>query len=622
MRTAETILGLLKERGKNGLPLERFYKLLFNRDLFLEAYGKIYRNKGAMTHGVTDETPDGMSLAKIDAIIEALRDERYHWLPARRTYIPKKKGKKRPLGLPVWSDKLVQEVIRQLLAAYFEPMFSDHSHGFRPERGCHTALREIYDRWRGTVWFIEGDISQCFDSLNHELLLEILSEHIHDQRFLRLMRELLEAGYMEEWTLTQTLSGVPQGGIVSPLLSNILLDKLDKFVETVLIPHYTRGTRRRENREYRKLIMRSWRHRQRGNIEQAEALRNQAQRLPSQDRDDPNYRRLHYVRYADDFLLGFSGPSSEAEAIKQQLRKFLQEELKLELSEEKTLLTHASSEAARFLGYEVTTLQDDSKRTKRNTSGKGTETMCRSINSGIGLRVPQDVIETKCKGYRRGKKAVPRTWLENESDYAIVMTYQLEYRGIANYYRLAYNMTSLRKLKWVMETSLTKTLASKHKMSVSKVYENYEVKLKVDGKEYKGLQVIVPKPDKRKNPLVATWGGISLVWDSKATLDDHPPRLYHTGRTELVQRLLAECCELCGRDEQLEVHHVHAMRKLHEYPGRPKPAWVKRMIALRRKTLVLCKRCHEATDHGLPITWPLISLEEIKDRRKRSTVRY
>ncbi len=622
MRTAETILGLIKERGKKGLPLERLYKLLFNKDLFLEAYGKIYRNKGAMTHGMTDETPDGMSLAKIDAIIEALRYERYHWLPARRTYIPKKSGKKRPLGMPVWSDKLVQEVIRQLLEAYFEPQFSDRSHGFRPERGCHTALREIYYRWKGTVWFIEGDIAQCFDKLNHELLLEILHEQIHDQRFIRLMRELLDAGYMEDWTFHQTLSGVPQGGIVSPILSNILLDRLDRFVETVLIPHYPRGTRRRENPEYRKLIMRSWRHRRQGNIEKAEALRKQAQRLPSQDMRDPNYRRLNYVRYADDFLLGFIGPRSEAEAIKQQLRKFLQEELKLELSEEKTLLTHASSEAARFLGYEVTTLQDDTKHTKRNTNGTGTETRCRSINSGIGLRVPQDVIETKCQGYMRGNKAIHRTWWENESDYAIVMTYQLEYRGLANYYRLAYNMTSLAKLKWVMETSLTKTLASKHKMSVPKVYENYEVKLKVDGKEYKGLQVIVPKPDKSKKPLIATWGGISLVWDIKATLDDQPPKVYHTGRTELVQRLLAEFCELCGSSKDVEVHHVQAMRKLHEYPGRPKPAWVKRMIALRRKTLVLCKRCHEATDHGLPITWPLLSLEEIKDRRKRSMTRY
>ena len=163
MQTAKTYLELIRERGKKGLPLERVYRQLFNKDLFLMAYGKIYRNKGAMTHGVTDETPDGMSLDKIDTIIEALRYERYQWLPARRTYIPKKNGKKRPLGMPVWSDKLVQEVIRLILEAYYEGQFSNRSHGFRPERGCHTALREIVHNWVGTTWFIEGDISQCFD---------------------------------------------------------------------------------------------------------------------------------------------------------------------------------------------------------------------------------------------------------------------------------------------------------------------------------------------------------------------------------------------------------------------------------------------------------------------------
>src|SRR5205085_10119631 len=227
MREAETILELIRERGKKRLPLERVYKLLFNQDLYLKAYGKIYRNTGAMTHGVTEETPDGMSLEKIDRIIEAIRYERYQWLPARRTYIPKKNGKKRPLGMPVWSDKLVQEVIRSLLEAYFEPQFSEHSHGFRPKRGCHTALREIYHAWRGTTWFIEGDISQCFDKLNHELLIEILKRHIQDERFIRFMQELLDTGYMEDWTFNQTFSGVPQGGIVSPILSNILLNELD-----------------------------------------------------------------------------------------------------------------------------------------------------------------------------------------------------------------------------------------------------------------------------------------------------------------------------------------------------------------------------------------------------------
>jgi len=518
--------------------------------------------------------------------------------------------------MPVWSDKLVQEAIRLILEAYFEPQFSSRSHGFRPKRGCHTALREIHQGWTGTIWFIEGDIAQCFDKLSHEKLIEILRRHIHDKRFIRLMQELLDAGYMEDWTFNETLSGVPQGGIISPLLSNILLHELDTFVETVLIPQHTRGTKRRANPEYQALMAHSWYLRRRGNVKQAEELRDQAQKLPAMKTDDPTYRRLYYVRYADDFLLGCIGPRSEAEEIKRQLNEFLREELKLELSEEKTLITHARSEAAKFLGYEVTLMHDDAKRTKRKST-RGLETMCRSVNSKIGFRVPKDVLEAKCRRYMIKGKAVHRKELEQESDYTIVTMYQLEYRGLVNYYRLAYNLTRLNKLKWVMETSLTKTLASKHKMSVAKVYEKYGAKLKKGDKEYKGLQVTVPKPDRSKKPLVATWGGISLKWDIGATLDEQPPKLYNN-RTELVRRLLADFCELCGSDEDVEVHHVRAMKKLHEYPGRPKPEWVKRMIALRRKTLLLCKRCHEATDRGLPITWRLICLDEIKDRRKRS----
>ena len=164
MQNADTVLGVIRQRGRSGLPLERVYRQLFNPELYLLAYGRLYRNKGAMTPGATAETVDGMSLAKIEAIIAALRSERYRWTPARRIYIEKKNStKKRPLGLPTWSDKLLQEVIRLILEAYFEPQFSDYSHGFRPERGCHTALREVYQRWKGSVWFIEGDISACFD---------------------------------------------------------------------------------------------------------------------------------------------------------------------------------------------------------------------------------------------------------------------------------------------------------------------------------------------------------------------------------------------------------------------------------------------------------------------------
>jgi group II intron reverse transcriptase/maturase len=616
MQTADAILGLIRERGKKGLPLEqRVYRLLYNRDLYLMAYAKIYRNAGAMTHGVTDETPDGMSLAKIDAIIEALRYERFQWLPARRTYIPKKHGKKRPLGMQVWTDKLVQEVLRLILEAYYEPTFSDHSHGFRPGRGPHTALKGIYRTWKGTVWLIEGDISKCFDNLDHGLLLSILGEHLHDTRFLKLLRDLFDAGYIEDWTYNKTLSGVPQGAIVSPVLSNILLDKLDKFVENVLIPQYTKGTQRKKNQEYHTLLKRSRRLRRQGNIEEAERLRNTAQKLPSSMTDDPDYRRLNYVRYADDFLLGFIGPKKEAEAIKQQLRTFLREQLKLELSEEKTLITHARSEAARFLGYAISTLHNDAKRTKRKTNGIGQATKCRSVNRQIGLQVPHDVIEAKCERYKQGKETIHRAELCDRSDYEIVMTYQLEYRGIVNYYRLAYNVHRFRELKRVMETSLTKTLAHKHKVSVPKVYEKYETTLTVQDREYKGLQVSVPREG--KPPLVATWGGIPLKRDMGATLEERPPRIYGN-RTELVRRLLADFCELCGNEKDVEVHHVRAMRKLHEHPGRPKPEWVKRMIALKRKTLLLCKRCHEAVEHGLPITWTTLTLKEVKARRKAS----
>jgi len=613
MRTADTILGLIRERGKQGLPLERVYKLLYERDLYLMAYGKIYRNKGAMTHGVTDETPDGISLAKIDAIIEALRYERFQWLPARRTYIRKKNGKKRPLGMPVWTDKLVQEVVRLMLEAYYEPQFSDHSHGFRPGRGPHTALRAIHYQWKGTTWLIEGAISQCFDNLDHELLLNSLQEHLHATRCIKLMRDLFDAGYMEDWTYNDTLSGVPQGGIVSPSLSNILLDKLDTCVENVLIPQYTKGVKRKANPEYKKLMGLSDRLRRQGNAEKAEELSNQAQKLPATVTDDPDFRRLNSVRYADDFSLGFSGPKSEAEAIKQRLKTFLREELKLDLSEEKTLITHARSEAARLLGYEITRMHNDEQRTKRRTTG-GSETLCRSVNAQRGLRVPKDVIEAKSQRYSgQEKKAKHRAELLENADYTIILTYQLEYRGIANYYQLAPNLFHLSKLKRIMEISLTKTLAAKHQRPVVKVYKRYGAPRMVQGKKYKGLQASVPREG--KSPLVATGGGIPVKRNMEATLEDRPSRLYDN-QTELVQRLLAEFCELCGSDKGVEVHHVRAMRKLHEYPGRSKPEWLKRMIALRRKTLVLCKRCHEATEHGLPITWTLIPLKEVKARRK------
>jgi group II intron reverse transcriptase/maturase len=593
MREACTILQLLRERGKKRLPLERVYRLLYNPDLFLMAYGRIYRNAGAMTKGTTEETADGMALDKIRAIIEDLRHERYRWRPARRVYIPKKNGTKRPLGVQSWSDKLVQEVIRLILDAYLEPQFSPHSHGFRPERGCHTALREIYENWAGSVWFIEGDISKCFDALSHELLLSILRETIKDERFIRLIGGLLKAGYLEEWRWNQTYSGTPQGSIVSPILANLYLDKLDKFVEGVLIPQYTKGKRRKAHPMYEKLMHSAHYQARKGRKEQAQALRKQAQQLPSIDPDDPDYRRLRYCRYADDFILGFVGPKEEAEEIKQRLRSFLQEELKLELSEAKTLITHAKTETARFLNYEIQTLQENTHRDHRDR---------RSLNGTIGLRVPREVIKNKCQSYKRfSRKVQHRTELINDSDFTILALYQAEYRGLVEYYRLAYNLHSLTELEGTMEMSLTKTLAAKYGWSVPKVYKKYQATLQDGKKCYKVLQVLIEREGKK--PLVARWGGISLHWDIKAPIKDH--RLFlGPGRSELEKRLLADRCEYCGttgNTERIQVHHIRALKDLKAYDGREKPAWVKIMAARKRKTLVLCATCHQDVTYGRPM---------------------
>jgi group II intron reverse transcriptase/maturase len=299
MRAAETVLGIIRERGRQRMPLEDVYRQLYNPEIYLKAYARIYHNDGAMTKGTTEETVDGMSMKKIEQLIDEVRHERHRWMPVRRTYIPKSNGKVRPLGIPTWTDKLLQEAIRLLLEAYYEPRFSRQSHGFRPERGCHTALTEIRHNWTGTKWFIEADIKGCFDHIDHQVLMERLREDIHDNRFLRLIENLLKAGYLEDWEYNQTISGTPQGGIISPILANIYLDKLDQFIEQEVIPAHSQGEKRPINSTYSALKCKAYRARKAGDGKLAHTLLRQMQQLPSVA-EDSEYRRLKYVRYADD----------------------------------------------------------------------------------------------------------------------------------------------------------------------------------------------------------------------------------------------------------------------------------------------------------------------------------
>ena len=580
MQTAEVVLNVLRERGRKGLPCEQLYRQLFNKDVYYLAYGNIYSNKGSMTPGASEETADGMSEEKIEQIIGLMRQEKYRFSPARRVYIPKKNGKLRPLGMPTWSDKLVGEVVRLLLEAFYEPQFSDTSHGFRKFRGCHTALREINNTWTGTAWFVEGDISDCFGSLDHEILLGILAEKIRDNRFLRLIRNMLKAGYLEDWTYRDTLSGVPQGGTVSPILSNVYLDKLDKFVEQELIPQYTRGATRAANPAYRQADALLRRARRRGDRAEARRLFLEMRALPSTDPMDPGYRRLKYIRYADDHILGFTGPKAEAEEIKAGLAEFLRETLGLELNQQKTLITHARSQRARFLGYDITVQHSGTKI----SNGR------RSANGKIALKVPPDVIRAQCARYRNHGKPWHRSRLQNLDDYDIIRVYGAEYRGVVNYYLLAKDAWRLRTLRWNAETSMLKTLAAKHQSTVSKMAARHKAKAETgDGPRtcFEARRRRRGKPD-----LVARFGGIILRQDRRAVITEPVPVRVRVPRRELLARLRQRECELCETGTTVAVHQVAGIREL----GKPKtgqPAWAALMAKMRRKTLIVCAACHD-----------------------------
>ena len=581
MRNAETIFTIIRQHGQCGLPIRNVYRLLYQRNLYLYAYGKIYKNDGAMTEGVTPETVDGMSLEKIESIIEALRNERYRWSPVRRTYIAKKNGKMRPLGLPTWSDKLLAEVIRSILEAYYEPRFSSHSHGFRPNRGCHTALQEVMQKGKGTKWFIEGDLCACFDKINHKILLDALTENFQDNRFIRLINHLLNAGYLENWKFNKTLSGVPQGNNVSPIMSNIILDRLDKYVEQQLIPAYTRGRIRKINPLYNKLAVEACHARKKGDWAYANELKKQLQTIPTYEPNDPNFRRLWYVRYADDFLLGLAGPKNEALEIKDKIAEFLHKDLKLELNQEKTLITHARDQCAKFLGYEVHVIHDNAKHDYRGH---------RNINGKIGLRIPMKVKQEKRERYMRHGKPIHLPQLMLDNDYTIVSQYQAEYRGLVQYYQMAYNLCTFSYLKYTMEVSLIKTLANKYKTTCAKIYQKYGASIMTNEGKRKVILVKVNREPPKK-PLITYFGGISLKWNKSASINDKPVTILNY-RTELIDRLLTQECELCSAQRDIEVHHIRKLADLTHKNGTIPSSWKKTMAARRRKTLIVCRNCH------------------------------
>lgn len=599
MRNPEVVLGNLASKAENPkYTFQRIYKNLYNAEFFLTAYDKIYAKEGNMTEGTDGKNIDGMSLEKINKLIESLKDESYKPKPAKRVYIPKANGGKRPLGIPSFDDKLVQEVIRSILESIYENKFSEQSHGFRPNRSCHTALKQVKNSFGRIKWFVEGDIKGFFDNIDHHVLINILRKHIKDEKFIRLIWKFLKAGYLESWKFHKTYSGTPQGGIISPILSNIYLNELDKYMEKYKT-NFDKGIRRKYNPEYskksanysyyKKKLREKWNsltEQEKQELQQKiNNLKNDFMSMNSREPMDENFKKIQYVRYADDFIIGVIGSKTDAEIIKKDLTDFLKNELHLELSQEKTLITHHDN-FARFLGYDIATV-----KTPRNVELKN-GSMRRQYGE-IGLYVPKDkwvnklvqlnVIDTRTMDGKHEWKAKHRGELLHSDDLEILSLYNAELRGLYNYYRLANNVSVLNKFHWIMERSMIKTLASKHKTTGRKIFEkyNHNGQFGIEYKTKKGKKIMYLNPKSYvKNDYVKM---------NNNEIDYFPNTMqYKMGRTSLVDRLKAEKCEWCGKENiPLDIHHV---RKLKDLEG--KKLWEKRMIERRRKTMALCEKCH------------------------------
>ena len=600
-------LGTLSKQHKriNGL-----FRLMESPSLWEQAYANIYANKGATTPGVGKVTMDGFTMERAINLIEWLKDNRYSPYPARRTRIPKPNGKTRPLGMSEGDDKLVQEVVRMLLERIYEPIFSDRSFGFRPQRSCHMALDDIQRTWTGVKWMVEVDIEGYFDNIDQAILLKLLEKKIDDRRFLALIKAMLRAGYVEDWTFHKTYSGTPQGGIASPILANIYLHELDVCMEE-MATRFHKGKKRQPNQEYTaysyqiKLLRDKITRRKTRGIDdppefrellrQISQLDEKRKALPSVDLWDEAYKRLWYCRYADDFVIGIIGSKEDAVRVLHEVTWFLKTTLHLNIAAAKTGVHHAHT-GITFLGYGVQ-IYTSNKIAKVKKPGSTFYTRARTISEHLQLRIPQEKMRKLCqdKGYGDFDRCTSQARAGHlyRSDLEIILSYNAEFRGFANYYCLAVKAkTDMRKLQYLWTGSLLKTLAEKHKTTVVKTKKRLTV----------GHDLVYTYEAKGKMRRLRVF----RLKDLKA-----PPKMWHevdvcpqtamytSHRTEILARLNAERCEYCGqKGGYFEVHHV---KKLKDLKGQE--PWERVMIAMNRKTLVACHECHHLLHVGRLPDW-------------------
>jgi group II intron reverse transcriptase/maturase len=591
LKAIERLETIRKLNARSEWVNDELYRLMLKPELYELAYQNVKSKPGNMTPGTDDETIDGFSLDVINNLITELRTEKYRPKPVRTVYIPKANGKKRKLGIPSIRDKIVQEVARLILEAIYDSphgaYFSDASHGFRRERSCHTALKNIQRRWTGVTWFIEGDIASCFDEIDHEILIEIMRKKIKDERFLSLIRKFLKAGYQDlKEVRKDSLAGTPQGGIISPILANIYLNELDEYVEQ-LRAELEKGNKRGHNLEYKRLQDRKLYLAKQGKTKTKEfkALDRQMKKLPSMNTKDPNFIRLKYVRYADDWLIGVIGSHKLAEEIKGRVGEFLKTRLKLRLSGDKTVVTNAKTEEAKFLGYRIRVGRTNKEqKQKKATNGSGKEVKKRTTGMEVILKAPLDELIKRLhvKGFcnKKGYPTHKAPWMLLDED-QIVLLYTSINRGLQQFYRPADNWARVQRIQYVLKYSLAKTLAGKKKTKISQIIANKEVRIKTTRKGKEKEISFYQNSD---------WTTKRDAFTESATVD----LVRMNVRLRTKSKLGLPCC-ICGEPQDVQMHHVRHLRKMTEKRAK---GFTRIMDALNRKQIPVCERCHRLIHAG------------------------
>jgi group II intron reverse transcriptase/maturase len=589
--TIFTKLEVLRKNNSNSNWVnKRLYRLLYDKDLLVLAYENIKSKPGNMTKGSDGLTLDGISEEYLDKVIAELKNGSFEFKPSRRIEIPKKNGKTRKLGIPSPRDKIIQEALRIILESIYDSpkgsRFLDYSHGFRGGRSPHTALKSIRTSWRGSVWFVEGDISNCFDSLDHHILIDLLCKRIDDERFISLIWKSIRAGYVEFRTFKNSLIGSPQGSILSPILSNIYLHELDVFVDNI-IRRETKGSRRRQNPDYRILANRKQRRLQKKDekIAEIKELTKAMKKVPSVDCYDSNFVRVHYIRYADDWVVGVVGDKLLAEWIRREIQFFLKNKLGLTLNEEKTKITHARNGQAEFLGVRISC-----GRFNHQTSSihivNGRNTRKRISGGEIKMDAPLNSIVEKLhsKGFcdKKGFPIARGIWL-NFDDADIVRSFSAVNRGLLNYYRFTDNFGNLNRIDYILRYSLAKTLSRKHRTSIGKIFDKYGRKINIKGENFS--VAFWSPPDWKRRP------DLFMINEFVDTL---PTEIFKAAKSKLGY----PCC-VCGSDKSVSMHHVrHINNLMMRAARRKKKGFIKIMGALNRKQIPVCKKCHSEIHAG------------------------